>query len=91
MKSPEKRPIEIPKSREGITPHSFARDIPAIMPVRDIRAPTERSIPLESMTMVIPRETIKRTDPWRTMLERFMIERKLGAIREKRINIPVKR
>jgi hypothetical protein len=56
-----------------------------------MRAPTERSIPLESMTMVIPSETIKRTDPWRTMLERFMMERKFGAIKEKKMRIPVKR
>jgi hypothetical protein len=61
------------------------------MPVRDMRAPTERSIPLESMTMVIPSETIRRTDPWRMMLERFMMERKFGAIREKKMRIPVKR
>jgi len=61
-----------------MSPDSFEREKPAIIPVRDIKAPTERSIPLESITSVIPSETMRRTDPWRTRLVKFVMDRKLG-------------
>jgi hypothetical protein len=91
MKRPEARPIRIPKERAGINPRPFEREIPATIPQRDMRLPTERSIPFESMTRVNPREMIKRTDPWRIRLERFPTEKKLGETKENRTIKPVKR
>jgi hypothetical protein len=43
------------------------------------------------MTRVNPRETIKRTDPWRIRFERFAREKKFGEIKEKRRRRPTKR
>jgi hypothetical protein len=77
--------------RAGMTPDSLEREKPAIIPVKDINAPTERSIPLESMTIVIPRETMRRTDPWRTILVKFVIDRKLGERMANKTRMPVKR
>jgi hypothetical protein len=91
MTQPEARPIRIPKKRAGINPSPFEREIPATIPQRDMRLPTDRSIPFESITRVNPRETIKRTDPWRIRLERLVIEKKFGEMKENRRISPKKR
>jgi hypothetical protein len=91
MSKPETIPMRIPDRSAGIKPNPLDNETPATIPQRDMRLPTERSIPFESMTRVNPREMIKRTDPWRITFERFVTEKKLGEMKEKRRISPEKR
>ena len=47
------------------------------------REPTERSMPAEMMTMVIPIATTPMIATWRTRFERLLSVRKLGDVKER--------
>ncbi len=87
LKAPQKTPTPIPPRIDKTNPLPAAKRSPVTTPLKDITEPTDRSIPLLSMTAVIPRETITIMLLWRIILERFMRDKKLGLKIAKTIRV----
>jgi hypothetical protein len=83
LKAPQRMPTPMPPKIDKANPIPEAKRTPVTTPDNDMTDPTDKSIPLLSMTAVIPSETMINMQLWSIMLEMFIRLKNLGEKIEK--------